>query len=612
MYFKKLKYISIRKTTAIKIAVITILAALCFIFNSFSFHTLEALIRDSLQYTNDNSNINPYIKTVNLDIESKIISRPFKSENIESVVKLIQKSNPKYIVLLFEPNDFIDDSNDNRNLVSFLNSQPNVLLGNSVSNPGFVPFSNHPIFSSVKNVFNPPAATTDSNFGAQDKRWRRTLLSFDNLNTEDGAADIKKLGFALKTPEDFKYPFLLWNTKQVYIKTFKVGTFGHYQYSMLLDPQSKVSFKDQVVFVGAFDEFSYLSKPSVFNLFGQLSAGNFKESYYPYQDYIAGVVNMWITGDYIKLISNVNDLWIVFLILSAISLSPFSFVKKFIIFISLIPAYLFFIIILYRTTGFYIDHSRSIALLIFVQYFMVPFAMIWFFLSAERQKLIEINNARIDALLHVSEKVAHDIRSPLSTINLVLTKAKFDNIEYPTLIQSSIKRIESIAESLLRKTKNDNQTATKIPADEVEKIIKALIAEKTVLAPLVKFDFHSAINKNLWLHADTIELERVLSNLIDNSIYALKMKENALITLSTQISIEYLTISVTDNGSGIPENILKILGNQRITTKGPREGNGIGLLHSKRLIESMGGSFSLFSDGHSTTTIKISLKTVVA
>ncbi len=595
--------------TGAKIAAFLVACGITYVFSYFSFNGLDALIRDSLQFLNSTSHVNQDIKTVNLNIESKLIQRPLNAATIQRSIDLILQHHPKYIVLLFEPPDFLDDPLDNLRLVEYLNSKKNVFLGNSASSLSSPTFANHKIFGKVHNSFTPPVATNDTNFGAQDKRWRRTLLAFDQPGVESNlTSDIQKLGFVIKKPEDFKYPFRLWNTTQAYIKTFPVGTFGHYQYSDLIKNNDNSLLENKVVLVGAFDEFSFLSKPSVLNIFGQLSATNFKSSYYPYQDYIAQIINFWTTGDYIKYVSQINDLAIVFVFLITLIFLPISTTKKLIVFVSAIPVVIIFTILIYVLGSFYIDLTRSIALLIFVQYFTIPIVALWLFNTYEKKKELAVNNARIDALIEISEKIAHDIRSPLSTINLLIKKIHPNESEYSLLIDSSIRRIEQIAESLLQQNRFQSQAESGNDHIDLKQVLKEIVKEKVVLSPQIDFNMQFEDKSVFYIRGNNTSLERMISNIIDNSIFALRNIQSPQIKISLNKSEKMqIDLEIADNGLGIPVNILKIIGKKRITTKSSNEGNGIGILHSKRLIDRMGGQFNVVSSENTGTTIRISL-----
>ena len=112
------------------------------------------------------------------------------------------------------------------------------------------------------------------------------------------------------------------------------------------------------------------------------------------------------------------------------------------------------------------------------------------------------------------------------------------------------------------------------------------------------------------VYGHEMELERVFSNLIDNSIYALKNSPNPSIIIRIINLKNSLQIELTDTGVGIDQKILSILGSERVSTKNKAFlGNGIALIHAKRAIENMGGNIKITSEKGLGTTVVIYLNT---
>jgi sensor histidine kinase regulating citrate/malate metabolism len=106
-----------------------------------------------------------------------------------------------------------------------------------------------------------------------------------------------------------------------------------------------------------------------------------------------------------------------------------------------------------------------------------------------------------------------------------------------------------------------------------------------------------------------MDFERVLSNLIDNSLFALKNNPNPIIAIKFTTTKAYLEIELKDNGTGIDQKILNVLGSERVSTKNnDLVGSGIALIHAKRAIEKMGGSMRINSKEGQGTTITLCLK----
>ncbi len=102
----------------------------------------------------------------------------------------------------------------------------------------------------------------------------------------------------------------------------------------------------------------------------------------------------------------------------------------------------------------------------------------------------------------------------------------------------------------------------------------------------------SSHTKNLpQAYADKGQIERVLINLIKNAWEALGKSEQAKIHVSARPADEqgFLRIEVSDNGPGIPPEILEKIWVSFFTTKGDHGGTGLGLSACMEIISQSGG-----------------------
>ncbi|WCL48754.1 ATP-binding protein [Leptospira sp. GIMC2001] len=100
------------------------------------------------------------------------------------------------------------------------------------------------------------------------------------------------------------------------------------------------------------------------------------------------------------------------------------------------------------------------------------------------------------------------------------------------------------------------------------------------------------------------ELNQVWTNLINNSMHALKKITNPKITISIQ-SVDlagnpYAVVSIQDNGSGIPKEIVDRIWDPFFTTKDQGEGSGLGLGIVKGIIEKHKGTIKVESEPGNT------------
>ena len=111
------------------------------------------------------------------------------------------------------------------------------------------------------------------------------------------------------------------------------------------------------------------------------------------------------------------------------------------------------------------------------------------------------------------------------------------------------------------------------------------------------------------------EMGRVLLNLITNAFYAVHEKSKTIgetdyqpkVSVSTNTDEGTLTIAVTDNGTGIPDDIKKKIFQPFFTTKPTGSGTGLGLSLSYDIVKAHGGTLEVLKTGESGTTFQLRL-----
>ncbi len=585
---------------------VALLAPAFWFIQGIEFGRIDAFNRDAFQFLNSKAKIEKSLVTININGKENNFTRPFDFEDIKKLIDKILAENPKNLIIALSNSDLYYNDNDIRaQMVKYLTPHKNVIFF-STSSEEIEDITSDPIVKEFPRQLR-MTLSKDGSMGARDFKRRRALIELDRVGPAKEFEEIEALGYQVKSPSDFKYAWHWWGARLAFFKAFPEGTFGSYDAGWFLkQPNGSLNLKEKTIILGSNDEYSFLYSHSIFDLFGKIGNSDYKA--YPVADSIANAMNMYITGDYVKVTPNFPDLLIVFIVLSLLIFSNFEIKKKIIIFALLIPMILSLTAIVYITTNFYINVTRPITLLFFLQYFAIPLVVLNIFKEQETKKLHEVNDARIDALLTVSEKVAHDIRSPLSAINLVMTKATFPDAEYKEIFDGAVKRIDETATKILTqyrtKTGRENEQLEKVDLPE---IINEIAKEKKVLNAKIDFEIVTTSEVGSVL-ATKLDIERIVSNIFDNSIFALKNIIEPKIFVGLEDSDDMVSLSITDNGTGIPEQIVKLLGNERITTKADTgQGNGIGLLHAKRVIERFNGKFEISSQENVGTTIKISL-----
>jgi signal transduction histidine kinase len=103
------------------------------------------------------------------------------------------------------------------------------------------------------------------------------------------------------------------------------------------------------------------------------------------------------------------------------------------------------------------------------------------------------------------------------------------------------------------------------------------------------------------------EINQVWTNIIDNAIDA--MPPNGRLHLKTYQRHNNVIVEITDNGHGIPEEVINHIFDPFFTTKGVGEGTGLGLEVSHRIIEKHRGTIDVSSEpGRTTFSVCLPIK----
>jgi signal transduction histidine kinase len=242
--------------------------------------------------------------------------------------------------------------------------------------------------------------------------------------------------------------------------------------------------------------------------------------------------------------------------------------------------------------------------------------------------LVKIHDvSRMLAMDEMAAQVAHDIRSPLSALNMISSTLEDMPEQKRILIRESIKRINDIANNLLEESKNRKTNSNNKPTMNAYKkgdlvlqpellapIIDSLVSEKRLQnRDRLGIEIESNLDNSYGLFAkiDVSEFKRVLSNLINNAIEALP-SETGKVSLNLMSKEHKVQIVLRDNGKGIPHDVLVNLGKRGVThgKEGTAAGSGLGVYHAKLITESFGADFKIESRINQGTTITITFPSV--
>ena len=226
-------------------------------------------------------------------------------------------------------------------------------------------------------------------------------------------------------------------------------------------------------------------------------------------------------------------------------------------------------------------------------------------LKRQQEKLLL--NERHEAWENVARKLAHEIKNPLTPIQLTIDKIKHKYSEminknetdnFNDNLKTIIKQIKQI-ENLV----NEFSDFARMPKPIFKKCDLAVILNENIKL-LKEVDKNIAItsnlkDKNIFFTCDNEQISRVFFNLVKNSIESIQEKTNKNHNFVKKIDIEivnksdYIEIIITDNGIGFSEVNLKNILKPYFTTK--IKGSGLGLSIVNKIINDHNGTINLLN-----------------
>ncbi len=217
-----------------------------------------------------------------------------------------------------------------------------------------------------------------------------------------------------------------------------------------------------------------------------------------------------------------------------------------------------------------------------------------------------IKKEKLTILGQLAGGLAHDLRNPLGAIknssyflNMAIEKPQPEVKKALGILNKAVTGSEDIISSILSFTSPRSPIKKKV---NIRIILQDIISQTTVpdnIKVLNKLD--KAMPAVL---ADPGQAEQIFLNIILNAIQS--MPEGGELTLKSAITgKQWLDISISDTGSGIPEENMNKIFDPLFTTKA--KGIGLGLAVLKILVDNHGGKTSVKSKVGKGSTFTVAL-----
>ncbi len=232
-----------------------------------------------------------------------------------------------------------------------------------------------------------------------------------------------------------------------------------------------------------------------------------------------------------------------------------------------------------------------------------------------------IQQDKLAALGKMATGIAHEINNPLAVIGEkagwmedLLSEEEFKTSENYKEFATSITKIEEHVDRARKITHNMLGFARRMEPHlddvDVNQVLEQTIDILSNHARINNIDIRKQFTQSLPVIAsDQSQLQQVFMNLINNSIDAIG--SDGIIEIETSLDNGHITISIQDDGPGIPESIKKKIFDPFFTTKDTGKGTGLGLSISYSIIEKLGGHITVENSRRNGTAFVVSLPVVL-
>jgi signal transduction histidine kinase len=213
--------------------------------------------------------------------------------------------------------------------------------------------------------------------------------------------------------------------------------------------------------------------------------------------------------------------------------------------------------------------------------------------------------------------VTHELKSPLTSINLgleTLKKRKLNHEMLVDVVDTSLlesKRLQNLIDQLLLTAKMDNKEIIyQLKDHNLSNLVNNYIKNFSLTRPDVSID-HS-VDPDINIRIDAGAIETLLSNLVENAV---KYANGNEINIQLKQVNDGVSLKVSDLGHGIPETEKKKIFEKfyRIGSEETRKtkGTGLGLYISKRIVDFHHGSISVANNKPTGSVFEVKLPITV-
>ena len=231
---------------------------------------------------------------------------------------------------------------------------------------------------------------------------------------------------------------------------------------------------------------------------------------------------------------------------------------------------------------------------------------------------------RMAAWADVARRIAHEIKNPLTPIQLsaerlkrrYLKEIQSDTEVFKTCTDTIIRQVGDIGRMVDEFSSFARMPSPKMKSEKIVDLVKgAVFLQKQAYTKII-YDFDAKAGREIEVSCDARQVNQCLTNTLKNAAEAIEGREGDVTELPQgriEISVtrsdenQRIYVTVSDNGKGLPVENRERLTEPYVTTRS--KGTGLGLAIVKKIMEDHGGELILADGVESGATVSLALPT---
>jgi two-component system, NtrC family, sensor kinase len=222
-----------------------------------------------------------------------------------------------------------------------------------------------------------------------------------------------------------------------------------------------------------------------------------------------------------------------------------------------------------------------------------------------------VRSEKLASIGRLAASIAHEIKNPLFPIQINLDDMLEDvKADHPISVEDvertleSVQRIRHIVEHLLEFTGNQHAGTASFNQVQMNGVIEGIIDLNRKSFQQQNIELITNLGDLPPIQGNKYQLEQVIMNLILNAKDAIDGSEGVVEIISTADD-EHILVKVTDDGAGIPPEMIENIFEPFVSSK--ENGNGLGLFISYGIIQNHRGTIEVESEVNEGTQFTLRL-----